>query len=99
MNGMFDISHWEETIQKSKSTTQMLRLTSICAWYILLIIKCNSLFYINKLVASFHVGYEAMVQIPRFVALVCCINDIVIQMIKIILLTSPQLMLLERENK
>ena len=82
--------------KRSKSQSQIYTdaETYLCLrWYIVFGIKCNSLFSVHKSVASFDVGCEAVVQVPRFVALVRCINDIVVRMIKIILLTSPQLML------
>lgn len=53
--------------------------------------KGNPFFSVHESMPGFNVGREAVVQIPCFVPLVCRIRDVVVGMIKIVFLTSSQL--------
>ena len=58
---------------------------------VLLSIKGNPLLSVYKPISRFYIGRETVIQIARFVTLVCCINYVVIRVIKIVLLASLQL--------
>jgi len=58
---------------------------------VLLGIKGNPLLSVYKPISRFYIGRETVIQIARFVTLVCCINYVVIRVIKIVLLASLQL--------
>ena len=76
--------------RQCKSETSLVSYLRLC-WNVVLGIKCNSLFPIHKSMACFNVWLQTVIQITCFVPLVCCIHDVVVRMIKIVLLASPQL--------
>ncbi len=59
--------------------------------YILFGIKGNSLLSVHESMTRFDVWLKAVIHISGFVALVRCVHNVVIGMIKIILFASPKL--------